>query len=106
MDSDPWRTGTVLSDHTGRSLAAISLIEAIPPQARTSWKAAQKALISLYRRYGADHKCCDTARVFRLPGSINPKSGRMVQIVDGTFQRYPLDALAGRIYVACGPPTL
>ena len=92
-------------NHTGRGLAAIWMLDPMPPQAKRRWKAAQKALIGLYRRYGADPKCCDTARVFRLPGSINPKSGRLVQIIDGTLRRYPFDALADRIYVACGRPT-
>jgi len=91
--------------HTGRGLAAIWMLDPMPPQARKRWKAAQKALIDLYHRLGADPRCCDTARVFRLPGSVNPKSGRMVEVMAGTLQRYPFDDLADRIYLACGRPT-
>ncbi|MCP1167337.1 RepB family DNA primase [Limimaricola litoreus] len=90
---------------TGRGLAAIWLINDLPPKARRRWSAAQKALISLYRRYGADPRCCDTARVFRIPGSVNLKSGRTVEILGGSLQRHSFEDLADRIYIAAGRPT-
>ena len=90
---------------TGRGLAAIWLINDLPPKARRRWSAAQKTLISLYRGYGADPRCCDTARVFRIPGSINSKSGRTVEILGGNLQRHSFEDLADRIYIAAGRPT-
>ena len=90
---------------TGRGLAAIWLINDLPPRARRRWSAAQKALIGLYRRYGADPRCCDTARVFRIPGSINLKSGRTVEILGGSLQRHSFEDFADRIYIASGRPT-
>lgn len=90
---------------TGRGLAAIWLINDLPPKARRRWSAAQKALISLYRCYGADPRCCDTARVFRIPGSVNLKSGRTVEILGGSLQRHSFEDLADRIYIAAGRPT-
>ncbi|PHP26252.1 hypothetical protein [Limimaricola cinnabarinus] len=90
---------------TGRGLAAIWLINDLPPRARRRWSAAQKALIGLYRSHGADPRCCDTARVFRIPGSINLKSGRTVEILGGSLQRHSFEDLADRIYIASGRPT-
>jgi hypothetical protein len=89
---------------TGRGLAAVWLITPIPPAARKRWQAALKALIDLFRHLGADPSCSDASRVFRLPGTINFKSGKEVSVLDGTLQRYSFDALEDTIYRASGRP--
>ncbi|WP_134727167.1 hypothetical protein [Paracoccus luteus] len=91
--------------HTGRGMAAIWMLEPLPPQARSRWKAALGALISLYKDLGADPKCSDTTRVFRLPGTINRKSGRRVTIMEGSLRRFPFEAIEDAIYKAAGRPT-
>ena len=94
-----------LLNATGRGLAAIRLIQPLPPHVRARWRAAIHGLIALFRRAGADKSCSDTARVFRLPGSVNPKSGRFVRVIGGTLLRYDYDALEDSIYTALGRPT-
>jgi hypothetical protein len=62
-------------------------------------------LIGLFSEFGADRACSDTARVFRLPGSINGKNGQEVRVLGGTQERLPFDDLANVIFVAAGRPT-
>ncbi len=90
---------------TGRGLAAIWLIDPLPPQARKRWRAALKAVIQLFRPLGADPKCSDTPRIFRIPGSINPKSGRPVRVLSGSLRRIPLQILEDPAYIALGRPS-
>lgn len=94
-----------LLNDTGRGLAAIWLIEETPSSALPRWKSAMSVLPSLFKKFGADRACTDAARVFRLPGTINKKSGREVRVIDGTLQRIPYDDLADCIYIAAGRPT-
>ena len=90
---------------TGRGLAAIWLIDPLPPQARKRWRAALRAVIQLFRPLGADPKCNDTPRIFRIPGSINPKSGRPVRVLSGSLRRIPLQILEDPVYVALARPS-
>lgn len=90
---------------TGRGLAAIWLIQPMPPQALARWRAAIRALIDLWRGFGADRSCSDATRVFRIPGTINEKNGRGVRVTGGSLQRYSFDALEDQIYIASGRPT-
>ncbi len=91
--------------HSGRGLYAIWLIQEMPARAKPRWQAIQKALVGLSSKFGADPVCVDEARVFRIPGSINQKCGRKVQVSGGTLKRYRFDVLEGVIYRACGRPT-
>lgn len=90
---------------TGRGIAVIWLLEPLSAKAAPRWSAAQRALIGLFSHLGADRACSDTARVFRLPGSINGKNGQQVPVLGGTQERLPLDELADAIFVAAGQPT-
>lgn len=90
---------------TGRGLAAIWLIKPIPPQALARWRAAIRALIDLWKGFGADRSCSDVTRVFRIPGTINEKNGQEVRVTGGSLQRYSFDALEDQIYIASGRPT-
>lgn len=90
---------------TGRGLAAIWLIDPLPPQALPRWRSAQSALIDLFRCLGADPGCRDAARVTRLPGSLNSKSQTTASIIGGTLERYGFDRFADEIDLAAGRPT-
>ena len=94
-----------LINDTGRGLAAIWLIDEIPRGALSRWKSVMSLLPSLFKKFGADRACTDAARVFRLPGTINKKSGREVRVIGGTLQRLAYDDLADCIYIAAGRPT-
>jgi len=90
---------------SGRGLYAIWLISETPPAALIRWKEAQKALLQAASSFGADPACADEARVLRMPGSINQKNGKPVQILSGSLQRYCFDALSDAIFAGCGRPT-
>lgn len=90
---------------TGRGIAAIWLIEETPVSALPRWRGAIGALIELASDFGADKACKDASRVFRIPGTVNEKSRKVVRVNGGSGVRYCLDALADQIYSACGRPT-
>ncbi|MBW6417022.1 DNA-primase RepB domain-containing protein [Celeribacter sp. PS-C1] len=90
---------------TGRGVAAIWLVQELSWTIKKRWRAALKALIELSLPFGADPACNDESRVFRIPGSINEKSGKRVRIAGGTLQRYSYETLEDQIYLACGRPT-
>ena len=90
---------------SGRGYYALWLIEPLPGQAVLRWQAAQRCLVGLLAPLGADPACCDAARVLRIPGTVNPRSGRVVTVVRGDARRYAFDALADQIYRAAGRPT-
>lgn len=60
-------------------------------KAEPRWYRVQKYLYEQLEYYGADPAVVsDTARVFRVPGSINTKSGSMVQIISKQDYIYTL----------------
>lgn len=66
---------------TGRGLNCIWFIEKCPKGAMKTWQRVGQYLLDTLKCFGADEKCTtDASRVFRLPGSINPKSGEKVQL--------------------------
>ncbi|SDG52382.1 hypothetical protein [Alloyangia pacifica] len=95
---------SVITD-TGRGLALLWLLHALPAAAEPRWRAAQRCLIGLFMAFGADRSCCDAARIFRIPETVNTKCGRTVTVVDGTLQRHDFDPLADMIHTAAGQPT-
>ena len=54
------------------------------------WTRVQDYLISALSRYGADSACRDAARVFRVPNTINSKSGTRVTILRYYEKEYTL----------------
>ncbi|WP_217358864.1 hypothetical protein [Ruegeria arenilitoris] len=90
---------------TGRGLAAIWMIQSLPPAAQTRWQAAMRALVDLLAPFGVDRAGTDPARVFRIPGTRNEKSDRVVRVSGGDCRRHDFDALADEIFVAAGRPT-
>jgi len=90
---------------TGRGLAAIWLIKPLPADAHPRWSETNRCLIEQFRHMGADRSAGDCARVFRIPGTINEKSGLEVRCLGGTLQRYDFDTMSDQIFVAAGRPT-
>lgn len=48
---------------------------------RAYWRKIEETLIKLFEPYGADTKVKDHARVLRIPGTINSKTGRMARVI-------------------------
>jgi len=91
--------------HTGRGIAAIWLIEETPVSALKRWQGAMRALIEFSASFGPDKACRDATRIFRIPDTVNEKSGKAVRVSGGTGNRYRFDVLSDQIYRASGRPT-
>lgn len=89
---------------SGRGSALIWLIDEMPPQALSRWQATMRALADVFLRFGVDRASQEAARIFRLPGSINEKSGRRVRVAGGSAARHDFDALSDEIFQAAGLP--
>lgn len=73
----PYPTYEILSGH-GAYL--IWLITPESPKALSLWNKVQRALHDVLLPYGSDPKSLDAARVLRVPGSINAKNTKAVQV--------------------------
>ena len=60
---------------TGHGLAAYWLIEPVPIKVLPLWNAIQKHFLDKLKNMGGDSKSIDSARVMRLAGTINSKTG-------------------------------
>ncbi len=65
---------------TGHGLAVYWLIEAVPIKALPLWNAVQKYFLGKLKEMGADSKSIDGARVMRLAGTINNKTGQRAKL--------------------------
>lgn len=79
--------------HSGRGVVCVWLIEPVPYKALPLWQVLQDHFLKHLQKYGADSKAIDAARVFRLAGSINSKSGEMVTVKYRHDYRYSLREL-------------
>lgn len=66
---------------TGRGIAIYWLIEPVPYKVLPLWNAIQKFFLEELKEVGADPKSIDAARVMRLAGSTNQKSGQVAQLL-------------------------
>lgn len=68
---------------SGRGLYIIWLLENTyaTTASKRYWKQIEKTLIDIFADYGADKKVSDVARVLRLIGSKNSKTGNTVKII-------------------------
>lgn len=64
--------------HTGRGLHAYWLHAPVPAQALPVWQRCQDTIIAALTSVGADKSAKDCARVLRLAGSVNSKTGTHV----------------------------
>jgi hypothetical protein len=75
------------------------------PESISTYKRIERKLVDMFGTLGADAKAADTARVTRVPGSLNPKSGQRVgywvQLDEASREPfvYRLDELAVRLGV-------
>jgi hypothetical protein len=62
--------------YTGRGLAVYWLIESVPIKVLPLWNSIQKFFVDKLKDMGADSKSIDGARIMRLAGSVNDKTGQ------------------------------
>jgi hypothetical protein len=70
-----------LAMSTGRGLALVWRHEPVPGNVLSKWTLCQQSIFEALKELGADAKAKDAARVFRLAGTYNSKSGTLVQSV-------------------------
>ena len=70
---------------SGRGLVLVWNIDPVPYQAMPLWKALEGHFIKELAEVGADPKASDPARIFRLAGTTNSKSGTMVRTTTSTI---------------------
>lgn len=75
---------------TGRGIAIYWLIEPVPYKVLPLWNAVQKYFLKKLKAIGGDEKSIDAARVMRLSGSINQKSGMAAELLLYNTDRYIL----------------
>jgi transposase-like protein len=86
--------------YSGRGLQIAWLHDAVPASTNlVAWNAAQKAMCAMLADLGADTKAKPAVHFFKLPGQLNPKSGRRVAVIrqpDG--DRFTFSELFNRLY--------
>ena len=82
---------------TGRGLALVWLHHAVPRGALPRWNACQNVIFQTLRPLGADPAAIDAARVLRLVGSVNERSGKKVIAISPVGHIWDFDALADEI---------
>ncbi len=82
---------------TGRGLALVWLHEPVPRGALPRWRACQQHIYRALTPLGADRAALDPARVLRIVGSMNPKSGRLVEALTPVQPVWEFDSLADEI---------
>ncbi|GGD29094.1 replication protein [Pontibacillus salipaludis] len=75
---------------SGRGIVCVWLIEPVPHKALPLWQAIQNYFCEQLQGVGGDTKALDAARVFRIAGSVNSKSGEYVRAQYRHDYRYPL----------------
>jgi hypothetical protein len=70
-----------LAMSTGRGLALVWRHEPESGSARAKWERCQQSIFEALKELGADPKAKDAARVFRLAGTYNSKSGNLVESI-------------------------
>ena len=64
---------------SGRGLLVVWLHDYLPKQAHPRWQAVQRQLLASLQPFGADANASDASRLFRLAGTRNSKSGKLVR---------------------------
>ncbi len=82
---------------TGRGLALVWLHEPVPRTALPRWRTCQRHLYQALVGLGADRAALDPARVLRVVGTENPKSGHLVTALTPVREVWSFDALADEI---------
>jgi hypothetical protein len=82
---------------TGRGLALVWRHHPVPRAALPRWRACQQVLWSVLRPLGADRLATDAARVLRLVGTRNRRSGTLVEALTSVGQTWDFELLADEI---------
>ncbi len=72
------------------------------PSMRKLYQETVKKLIYQFNEFGADSKCSDITRVFRIPDNINPKTGERAYIIEHFENRVTLSELAAAVGICKG----
>lgn len=75
---------------SGQGLVLIWLLDPVPYKALPLWQAVQNHLLKELKALGGDSKAADAARIFRIAGSVNSKSGTEVYAEYRHNYRYEL----------------
>lgn len=85
----------VIFSGTGLQLVyLVNPVDYLNDKAFRLWKKLQDYLIQTLRDVGADPACSDPARVFRLAGTYNSKTGRRVYLIQYLAEPYSMEILA------------
>lgn len=82
---------------SGRGLYLIFAIHHCPYQATNLYKCVYDELQKQQQPYGADPKATLVTQVIRIPGTVNSRSGRTVEVISVSENRYTLTELADLI---------
>jgi hypothetical protein len=82
---------------TGRGVALVWLHSGVPRHALPRWQLCQRKIFEVLAPFGADPQAVDAARVMRLVGTRNSKSGTVVEAITPASPPWPFDALADEI---------
>jgi hypothetical protein len=82
---------------TGRGVALVWLHTPIPRQALPRWRACQRTIHEILRAIGADRNALDAARVLRLVGTRNSRSGTLVETISSVGDIWDFDSLTTEI---------
>jgi len=82
---------------TGRGLVLVWLHYPVPRAALPRWNACQQRLYEVLKDFGADRLARDAARVLRLIGTMNSKTGVLVEALTPAEDPWPFDRLADAI---------
>ncbi|CEP45242.1 putative replication protein [[Clostridium] sordellii] len=66
---------------SGNGMYIFYLLYDVPKQCKKTFNKTEKMLIEKFEKYGADKNAKDLARVLRLAGSINSKTGRRARLI-------------------------
>lgn len=66
---------------SGNGLYIFYLLDFLPAQAYKAWRKVEQALVKKFSSYNADAKATLGSQICRIPGTINPRTGRRVKII-------------------------
>lgn len=92
----------VNSGHGRYLMFSFNNINLSVPEMRKLYQETVKKLIYQFKEFGADAKCSDITRIFRIPGNINPKTGEKAYVIDCFENRVTLSELATAVGICKG----
>ena len=86
-----------LAIFSGRGLYLIWLHTPVPRMVVSRWNACQRELWQALKPFGADRGALDAARVLRLSGTVNSRSGAVVERIAPVGDVWPFEDLVAEI---------